>query len=442
MGGIVESWAVRLSVFRNLNFLLFQKDNLRIDNQMSRVNYPKNIKFKTEFEKGCLIRNFEKRGWTKVSVSSSDDDWNFFWATVGTVHSIFSPMSGIRLTDSQRLNHFPNHYELTRKDLMIRNIKRYKREERGLELLDHVPMTFILPGDYPLFSEEFSRQSGGSTPIWIMKPAARSQGYGIFIITKLSQVRKWASQRREAPSAKDQYVISKYITNPLLVGGLKFDLRMYCLVTSYRPLKAYMYARGFARFCTVKYTMDTSELENPMVHLTNVAVQKKASGYNARHGGKWPLKSLRLFLEQTRGREATQKLFDAIDFIVVHSLRACQNVIMNDKHCFECYGFDIIIDSNLKPWLIEINASPSLTASTRADRIMKTQLIDDILNVVMPHDFWERDRVAGQPTPSQLGAFRCLVDEQLGFDSTAATGCSSTGTEMETGMVLAQSSTS
>lgn len=61
----------------------------------------------------------------------------------------------------------------------------------------------------------------------------------------------------------------------------------------------------------------------------------------------------------------------------------------NDRHCFECYGYDIIIDDKLQPWLIEINASPSLSATTAADRLMKHSLINDILDIVVPDDLGE-----------------------------------------------------
>lgn len=68
--------------------------------------------------------------------------------------------------------------------------------------------------------------------------------------------------------------ILRYIDNPLLIGGKKFDLRLYVLVTSFRPLKAYLFKLGFSRFCTVKYDTSVTELDNMYVHLTNVSVQK------------------------------------------------------------------------------------------------------------------------------------------------------------------------
>ena len=59
-----------------------------------------------------------------------------------------------------------------------------------------------------------------------------------------------------------------------------------------------------------------------------------------------------------------------------------QKVIINDKHCFELYGYDILIDANLTPWILEINASPSMTANTPSDFEMKVDLLDDVFTIV------------------------------------------------------------
>ena len=89
------------------------------------------VLFKTEFEKGVLISNFEKRGWERAE----GDEWNFFWATKETTRSVFNPAAGattedgaaatrLRLNDRQVINHFPNHTEITRKDNLAKNCKR------------------------------------------------------------------------------------------------------------------------------------------------------------------------------------------------------------------------------------------------------------------------------------------------------------------------------
>lgn len=57
-------------------------------------------------------------------------------------------------------------------------------------------------------------------------------------------------------------------------------------------------------------------------------------------------------------------------------------MIINDKHCFELYGFDILFDSCLKPWLIEINASPSMTGNTPHDIELKMNLLDDVFTII------------------------------------------------------------
>lgn len=347
------------------------------------------LKWKTDLEKGVITANFDRRGW--VRAAENDPEWNIYWASVGTVRQIFNPDTGYRLTDMQLINHYPNHFELTRKDLMVKNMKRYLKDEikskkdadiNGQNFLDFVPITYLLPADYTLFVEEFRRNPNA---MWIMKPTGRSQGKGIFIINKLAQIKKWSSQSRWAQMPlKEAYVISRYVENPLLIGGKKFDLRIYVLVSSFRPLRVHQYAHGFARFCNAKYNSDMADIDNPFIHLTNVAIQKHDADYNQRHGGKWHVENLRLYIESSFGLEASNKLFQGMDQLIINSLKAVQNVMINDRHCFECYGYDILIDQDLKPWLVEVNASPSLSTTTDSDRIMKYSLLKDIYSIVAP----------------------------------------------------------
>ncbi|RLU21017.1 hypothetical protein DMN91_007633 [Ooceraea biroi] len=370
------------------------------------------ITFCTDVDKSVIVHNFEKRGWTQVG---PDDDWNFYWAATQSCRSIFSVETGYRMEDNQIINHFPNHYELTRKDLLVKNIKRYRKdlEREGNCLaeraegpgkylyLDFIPVTFVLPADYNMFVEEY-RKSPQST--WIMKPCGKSQGAGIFLINKLSKLKKWSREAKTPfnPNlTKESYVISRYIDNPLLIGSKKFDLRLYVLITSFRPLKAYLFKLGFCRFCTVKYDTSVQELDNIF------------KVYNSKHGGKLSVQNLRLYLESTRGKAVTEKLFANISWCIVHSLKAVAPVMANDRHCFECYGYDIIIDNNLKPWLIEVNASPSLTSTTVNDRILKYKLIDNILSVVLPPDGMPDVKWNKLPSPDALGNFELLLDEEL-----------------------------
>lgn len=232
------------------------------------------------------------------------------------------------------------------------------------------PLTFHMPSEFTMFVDEYKHSPG---TIWIMKPAGKAQGKGIFLVTSLNQLYKWKNSLKggEENAIDETYVCQRYIYNPLLLGGKKFDMRVYALVTCYNPLTAYLYRTGFCRFTSFKYSLNPEDLNNNQIHLTNVAVQKQSATYDKQIGGKWYFRELKTYLMGRYNEEQVNSMFDGIQNIIIKCFYAVQSVIAKDRHCFELYGYDILIDENLKPWLIEINSSPSLSTSTKTDYFLK-----------------------------------------------------------------------
>lgn len=110
---------------------------------------------------------------------------------------------------------------------------------------------------------------------WIIKPSSSSQGKGIVITNKFSDL----------GSKKDASLIaSHYLSNPLLIDGLKSDLRIYVAVTSISPLRIYMYEEGLTRFATTQYVtpeenQNVNNRQGKYAHLTNYSINKKNSAF-------------------------------------------------------------------------------------------------------------------------------------------------------------------
>ena len=103
---------------------------------------------------------------------TEDDDWNIYWCEK---EYIAETLDKIRLFPEKRINHFRNFYEICRKDLLSKNVKRYKktleREGKTEEAAgyDYLPLTYNLPSQYPIFAEEFKKYKD-QKGVWIMKP--------------------------------------------------------------------------------------------------------------------------------------------------------------------------------------------------------------------------------------------------------------------------------
>ena len=65
-----------------------------------------------------------------------------------------------------------------------------------------------------------------------------------------------------------------------------------------------------------------------------------------------------------------------------HIYRACQPRDRENSICFEILGFDILLDSKAKPWLLEVNQAPSFNTDTPLDARVKSKLLTDAFKML------------------------------------------------------------
>ncbi|XP_061699472.1 tubulin polyglutamylase TTLL5 isoform X2 [Syngnathoides biaculeatus] len=354
-------------------FLFFPEAIVSKDGTIYARGERYNMTFKIVRTESRLVRGIlTNHGFHEVH--SNSNNFNLMWTG-----SHMKPYLLRSLQDFQKVNHFPRSYELTRKDRLYKNIQRMQ-EAHGFKNFHIVPQTFVLPLEYQEFCSCYAKDKGP----WIIKPVASSRGRGIYLVSNPNQI-----------SVDENMLVSRYIHNPLLIDEFKFDVRLYVLVTSYDPLLIYVYEEGLARFATVKYDRTAKNIKNNFMHLTNYSVNKKSSDYVScddpeveDYGNKWSMSAVLRYLRQ-EGKDTTLLMRQVEDVIIKAVLSAqmqiaaaCKMFIPYQTNCFELYGFDVLIDSNLKPWLLEVNLSPSLACDAPLDLKIKASMIADMLSLV------------------------------------------------------------
>lgn len=124
--------------------------------------------------------------------------------------------------------------------------------------------------------------------VWICKPTDMSRGRNIFLIDHFSQLGSSAFQQ--------SCIVQRYITNPFLINGYKWDLRIYVLVTSISPLTIYIYQEGIVRFSSRKFSLKCKDISDVFVHLTNSSINK--NNMNRDSEIKWTLRQLKEYFHQ------------------------------------------------------------------------------------------------------------------------------------------------
>ncbi|KAJ3172775.1 Tubulin polyglutamylase ttll6 [Geranomyces variabilis] len=357
----------------------------------------------------------------KLGFRVSDDElepWVLFWIDTGV-----SVERVLAMQPYSFINHFPGMHEICRKDCLARNLGRLSRSfpKDG----NFFPRTWILPlewGDLKAAHQAASRRR----PCYIVKPDHGCQGKGISLLSSPDDL----VPMLKALKGPNNLIVQTYLTRPCLINDYKFDLRVYVLVTSVKPLRIFLYRDGLARFATEPYRVPRDgNLGNVCMHLTNYAINKNSEKFDHApeddKGSKRSIKSVLQYLTDVRGPLAVEMLWRRIGEVVIKTLLTIQpqlsrnmqacfpscdgrskqrqrpqqtdtgapNVTeepsprvktraLQSSQCFEILGFDIFVDHKLKPWVLEVNHSPSFTCDTPLDDEIKSGVIGDALQLL------------------------------------------------------------
>lgn len=232
----------------------------------------------------------------------------------------------------------------------------------------------------------------GDHNAWIVKPVGKSRGRGIECFASLHDITDYIT------GTEERYVAQKYIENPLLVKGRKFDLRVWVTVTSWNPLVCYEFGECYVRFCQPGFTLDS--WDDKFMHLANNAVQKYGPEFDTDvefDHNIWHIDDLARWFEQT-GRGDFAEVRASVTDLILTSLKLGEHVVQDHECAFELYGFDVMLDDTLTPWLIEINENPSLETESPVLAALVPKALDDLMGFVIDP--------ATRKTPNLIGTGR------------------------------------
>ena len=161
----------------------------------------------------------------------------------------------------QKIDRFFNYFEYVSKSSLYNNYK-HMSDIFPLEY-NYMLETYSYPEDKEIINQKFKNykyDNNTKDNLWLIKPKIGSLGNRISILKDISKIKKG-------------YLITKYLYNPHLIRGYKYDLRIHGLVTSIKPLKIYLYNEGLVRLATEKY--DQNNQNNDYSILTNLFINRK-----------------------------------------------------------------------------------------------------------------------------------------------------------------------
>eukprot|EP00792_Barthelona_sp_PAP020_P013859 TRINITY_DN93_c0_g1_i1.p1 TRINITY_DN93_c0_g1~~TRINITY_DN93_c0_g1_i1.p1 ORF type:complete len:693 (+),score=165.07 TRINITY_DN93_c0_g1_i1:50-2128(+) len=272
------------------------------------------------------------------------------------------------------INQVPGVVNLTQKDLLGQNCQYFESKYDTNKI---VPLTWCLPEELNACKRSISHDFKEDS-VFILKPRGASQGKGIVIFTKKDTL--VYLQKFGKIESKENIVVSEYLAKPLLINNKKFDFRLYVLVSSFDPLIIYLFDDGLIRLASNEYHAE--DIQDVYSHLTNYSINKKSE---TECELKWYFEQFYEYIAQYHDVDLLKR---KIENLIVKTILACYENLMNDNgtlatdKCYQLLGFDVLIDEDFYPWILEVNLNPSLNTDSELDFNIKSSLLAEMYNIV------------------------------------------------------------
>ncbi|XP_023377683.1 tubulin--tyrosine ligase [Pteropus vampyrus] len=181
-------------------------------------------------------------------------------------------------------------------------------------------------------------------------------GEGILISSEAAELLDFIDQQGQV------HVIQKYLERPLLLepGHRKFDIRSWVLVDHLYNI--YLYREGVLRTASEPYHVDN--FQDKTCHLTNHCIQKEYSKNYGKYeeGNEMFFAEFSQYLTSALNTSLESSVLLQIKQIIRSCLTSVEPAISTRHlpyHSFQLFGFDFMVDEQLKVWLIEVNGAPA-----------------------------------------------------------------------------------
>ncbi|KAJ8371022.1 hypothetical protein SKAU_G00110500 [Synaphobranchus kaupii] len=356
----------------------------------------------------------ESQGWQRIT-DKTRDDYKLKWCEIKSKITYYNFREG-----EQLLFQIPNNKVLTTKIGLLCSLREYERvsskvnQGRGLRRLkmeEFFPDTFrmdVRDEKDAFFAQQKEMEAcGDRSQAWISKPTGLNQGRGIFLLRTEEEIRAFQAQlqstdenqnyRRPPFRLPQARIVQRYIQNPLLLKGKKFDVRSYFLIACTTPYMVF-FRHGYVRLTCDLYDPNSNNLS---AHLTNQYMQKKNPLYSqlkegnglvhgalqclcqrAVQGGEETPTGLgpRYFLPYSILPFAEQKRMQAI---MTQCFLAVKAKLERKLGLFDLIGCDFMIDEDFKVWFLEMNCNPSLQTNCQVLKEVVPSTVTETLDLTL-----------------------------------------------------------